>query len=106
MLLSLITLNTVSLWMCLLVIISLVYKFIVPSDLRLEWLNKILPVHFVSKIKIFLIRIINLNKKTNVIYIFFILCIIMVCNGFSIYFINELYNNLGNFCIDHLNFKK
>nr|YP_010697868.1 hypothetical protein P1Q19_mgp04 [Fuscoporia viticola]WCF76829.1 hypothetical protein [Fuscoporia viticola] len=109
MLLSLITLNTVSLWMSLLVIISLVYKFIVPSDLKLEWLlklNKILPEHFVIRIKTILIRIIDLNKKTNVIYIFFILFIIIICNGFSIYFMSEIYNNLSNFCIDHLNFKK
>lgn len=106
LLLSLITLNTISLWMCLLVIISLVYKFILPSELTLRWLNNILPEHYVIKIKTVLIRVIDLHKKTNVIYIFFILSIILICNGFSVYFMNELYNNLGVFCIDHLNFKK
>lgn len=106
LLLSLITLNTISLWMCLLVIISLIYKFILPSKLTLGWLNNILPEYYILKIKTVLTRVIDLHKKTNVIYIFFILFIILICNGFSVYFMNELYNNLGNFCIDHLNFKK
>ena len=106
LLLSLITLNTISLWMCLLVIISLVYKFILPSELTLRWLNNILPEHYVIKIKTVLNRVIDLNKKTNIIYIFIILFTILICNVFSVYFMNELYNNLDFFCIDHFNFKK
>ena len=74
--------------MCLLVIISLVYKFILPSELTLRWLNNILPEHYVIKIKTVLIRVIDLHKKTNVIYIFFILSIILICNCFSVYFMN------------------
>lgn len=104
--LSLMTLNTISIWMCLLVIISLVYKFVLPSDLRLEWLNKILPEHFVNRIKSFLNYVISINKKTNSVYIFLIFFVILICNGFALYYMNEIYNNLNLLCIDHLKYKK
>ena len=80
------------------------------SSLRIQHLNYF--NHVLELFKPYLSKDFNLktrsfiNKKTNIIYIFIILFTILICNVFSVYFMNELYNNLDIFCIDHFNFKK
>ena len=54
----------------------------------------------------YLIKIIQLNKKTSTVYIFITFIILFTALIFNCYFTTELYNNLDKFIEFHLNLKK
>lgn len=54
----------------------------------------------------YLIKIIQLNKKTSTFYIYIILFVLLVGLGFDCYFITELYNNLDKYVDLHVNTRK
>ena len=54
----------------------------------------------------YLIKIIQLNKRTSTIYIYIIFIILFIGLFFNCYFSTELYNNLDKFVEIHINSKK
>ena len=59
-----------------------------------------------NNLNYYLIKLIQLNKKTSTVYIFIIFILLFICLGFDCYFITELYNNLDKFVDLHINSRK
>jgi hypothetical protein len=56
-----------------------------------------------TSLNYYLIKLIQLNKKTSNVYIFIIFIILFISLAFNCYFITELYNNLDKFIDLHIN---
>ena len=59
-----------------------------------------------NNLNYYLIKLIQLNKKTSTVYFFIIFILLFICLGFNCYFITELYNNLDKFVDLHINSRK
>lgn len=59
-----------------------------------------------NKFNYYLIKLIQLNKNTSIVYIFIIFILLFIALGFDCYFITELYNNLDKFVDLHINSRK
>lgn len=59
-----------------------------------------------NNLNYYLIKLIQLNRKTSTVYIFLIFILLFIALGFDAYFTTELYNNLDKFVDLHINSRK
>lgn len=92
----------------LMVILSMMilFKFYLSENKIKLNLSKFLGDKINKNLNFYLIKLIQLNKKTSAIYIIIILIIILISLAFSCYFVTELYNNIDKFIDLHINYKK
>jgi len=90
---------------CLLLIIILftiiLFKFALPSEIKLN-LSNIIGPNLNNSLNYYLNKIIQLNKTTSKVYIFIILILLLISLSFNCYFTTELYNNLDKFVNLHM----
>jgi hypothetical protein len=100
------TLISVSLSLIFILFIMILFKFYLnENQIKLNY-SRLIGEKLNENFNYYIIKIIQLNKKTSTIYIFVIFAILFVSLSFSIYFMTELYNNLDKFIDLHLNSKK
>ena len=80
-------------------------NFLKEEEFKLN-LSRLLGVKLNNNFNYYLIKLIQLNKKTSIVYIFIIFIVLFICLGFNCYFLTELYNNIDKFIDLHLNSKK
>jgi len=92
----------------LIVILSMVilFKFLLNEDKIKFNLSSLVGDKFNNNLNYYLIKIIQLNKKTSTIYIIVIFILLYIGLIFDCYFITELYNNLDKFIDIHVNSRK
>ena len=61
---------------------------------------------FNNSLNYYLIKLIQLNKKTSTVYIFIIFIVLFIVLAFNIYFISQLYLNLDTFIDLHIKNRK
>ncbi len=90
--------NYIFISMVILLIIQIIFKFHLKDDVNLNILG--------VNINYYLNKIISLNKKMSVLYIWLILITLIIGLSFSAYACNDLCNNLESYINVHNNLKK
>lgn len=109
LILLLLSINTlICVCISLIVILSLmiIFKFYLDENKIKLNISNLLGNKLNDNLNYYLIKLIQLNKKTSAIYILMILIILLISLGFSCYFVTELYNNLDKFIELYINSKK
>ncbi len=97
-------LNTICLGLIIILVIQIIFKFYIKDKVILNFSNK-LGVTINNKLEYYINKIIMLNKKMSIIYIWVIIFILLCALSFSIYASDELFNNLDNYITVHNNIK-
>ena len=92
--------NYVCISMLILLIIQIVFKFHFKDNIKLK-LSSILGIKLNENLEFFINKIITLNKKMSIIYIWLILITLMAGLFSSAYAIHELYNNIDSYINVH-----
>ena len=98
-------LNITCLSLVIILSIQIFFKFYLKDSINLN-LSNILGTNLNNILEYYINKIINLNKKMSVVYIWLILIILIIGLSFSIYASNELYNNIDSYIVSHNNLKK
>jgi len=106
LILSIDTLTCVCLSLILILFIMILFKFYLNEDKVKLNLSSLIGDKMNNNLNYYLIKLIQLNKKTSTVYIFIIFIILFIVLGFDCYFITELYNNLDKFVDLHINSRK
>jgi hypothetical protein len=100
---SIITLNICNLILIWFLIVSLLSKIALNSNLELKWLDKLLPQPYSNKLKPFINKLLKLFGKSSSINIIIIIILLIISNIGSTYLLTELSNNFETFCKVYLN---
>ena len=101
---SMLILNTCTLILFLLFLLSLINKFILMNNINLTFMDKIFSKSYSEKLNNFILYFYKLFGSTNNIYSIFLIILILVSCLSSIYFIYELIDNFEQFSRDYLDF--
>ena len=101
---SMLILNTCTLLLFLLFLLSLINKFILMNNINLTFMDKIFSKSYSEKLNNFILYFYKLFGSTNNIYSIFLIILILVSCLSSIYFIYELIDNFEQFSRDYLDF--
>lgn len=103
LLLSIDTLTYVCLGLILILFMMILFKFYLnESKVKLN-LSSLIGYKMNNYLNHYLIRLVQLNKKTSIVYIFITFFLLFIGLSFDCYFITELYNNLEIFVCLHIN---
>ena len=106
LLISIDTLTCVCLGFILILFMMILFKFYLNEDKVKLNLSSLIGDKLNNNLNYYLIKLIQLNKKTSTVYIFIIFILFFIALGFDCYFITELYNNLDKFVDLHINSRK
>jgi hypothetical protein len=106
LILSIDTLTCVCLSLILILFMMILFKFYLNEDKVKLNLSNLIGDIINNNLNYYLIKLIQLNKKTSNVYIFSIFILLFIALGFDCYFITELYNNLDKFVDLHINSRK
>lgn len=106
LLLSIDTLTSVCLSLVLILFMMILFKFYLKEDKIKFNFSSIVGEKSNQNLNHYLIKLIQLNKKTSSLYIFIILILLFIALGYDCYFITQLYNNLDKFVDLHINSRK
>ena len=99
-------LTCVCLYFILILFMNILFKFYFNEEKVKLNLSSLIGDKMNNNLNYYLIKLIQLNKKTSTVYIFIIFILLFICLGFNCYFITELYNNLDKFVDLHINSRK
>jgi hypothetical protein len=105
LILSIDALTCVCLTFILILFMMILFKFYLNEKVKLN-LSSLIGDKMNNNLNYYLIKLIQLNKKTSTVYIFIIFILLFIALGFDCYFITELYNNLDKFVDLHINSRK
>lgn len=88
--------NTICICLTIILFVQISFKFFMSEKPKLYFINKILPLYS-NSIKLYIYKLIKLNKNINNIYIFYTLLLLFISLFFSEYFIINLLNNLDDY---------
>ena len=100
------TLICVCLYFILILYMNILFKFYLNEEKVKLNLSSLIGDKMNNNLNYYLIKLIQLNKKTSTVYIFIIFILLFICLGFNCYLITELYNNLDKFVDLHINSRK
>ena len=83
--------------------IMIIFKFYLKEEKIKFNISNLIGVDLNNSLNYYLIKLIQLNKKTSSVYIFIILVLLLLFLAFDCYFISELYHNLDKFINNHIN---
>lgn len=106
LILSIDTLTCVCLTFILILFMMILFKFYLNEAKVQMNLSSLIGDKMNNNLNYYLIKLIQLNKKTSTVYIFIIFILLFIALGFDCYFITELYNNLDKFVDLHINSRK
>jgi hypothetical protein len=106
LILSIDTLTCVCLGLIVILFMMMLFKFYLNQDKVKFNLSSLIGDNLNNNLNYYLIKLIQLNKKTSTVYIFIIFILLFIALGFDCYFITELYNNLDKFVDLHINNRK
>lgn len=106
LILSIDILTCVCLSLVFILFMIILFKFYLNEDKIKLNLSSLIGDKANCSLNYYFIKIIKLNKKTSVVYIFFIFIILFIALAFNCYFISELYNNIDKFVDLHINSRK
>jgi hypothetical protein len=102
---SICILNSISIWLIIILLIQTLFKFYISDKPKLKIIDYILPSYSES-IKIYIYKLIKLNKNMNIFYSIFGIILLFICILSSSYFSLELYNNLNNYVDVYIEYRK
>lgn len=74
----------------------ILFRFILNEDIKLN-LSNVIGIKLNNSLNYYLVKIIQLNKKSSNIFMFIALISLIIGLSFNIYFITQLYDNLDSF---------
>jgi len=102
---SIYILNSISIWLIIILLIQILFKLYISDKPKLKVIDYILP-SYSENIKIYIYKLIKLNKNMNIFYIIFGIILLFICIISSLYFSLELYNNLNNYVEVYIEYRK
>lgn len=105
LILSIDTLACVCLNLFLILFMMILFKFFFEDNIKLNF-SRFIGEKFNNSLNYYLIKLIQLNKKTSTVYIFIIFIVLFIVLAFNIYFISQLYLNLDTFIDLHIKNRK
>jgi hypothetical protein len=102
---SLYVLNMVSVWLLIIILAQLFFKYYVISEPELNVIDRIFP-SYSNRIKSYIYKLIKVHKSMSNIYIIIALCLLLISLIGSVYFATELYNNISNYIDVYIQSKK
>lgn len=98
-------LSIISLWLFIILIIQILFRYYLKDKLELKFISKIFP-NKKEKIMNFIHRLIYINKNINIIYVILAITILFICIISICYFSFELTNNIDNYVDVFINKKR
>lgn len=90
-------LSSISLFLLIILSLQLFYKFFVSDKPKLKWIGSIFTSNYSETIKLYIYKIIKLNKNMSMVYIVIII-ILLIISMFALSYISlELVNNLDKY---------
>jgi len=105
LLFSLEAINYVLISLVLILTIQIIFKLYLKDSIKLN-LSAVLGINANNSIEYYINKIITLNKKMSVIYIWIILILLIYGLFLSLYVSSDLLNNIDNYITEHNNYKK
>ena len=105
LILSIDTLACVCLNLFFILFMMILFKFFFEDNIKLNF-SRFIGEKFNNSLNYYLIKLIQLNKKTSTVYIFIIFIVLFIVLAFNIYFISQLYLNLDTFIDLHIKNRK
>jgi hypothetical protein len=101
---SICILNSISIWLIIMLLIQILSKLYISDKPKLKVIDYILP-SYSENIKIYIYKLIKLNKNMNIFYTIFGIILLFICIISSLYFSLELYNNLYNYVAVYIEYR-
>lgn len=98
-------LNSICIWLIIVLLMQILFKLYISDKPKLIIIDYILP-SYSEKIKIYIYKLIKLNKNMNVFYSIFAIILLFICIFWSSYFSWELYNNLSDYVDVYIEYRK
>ena len=98
-------LNSICIWLIVILIMQILFKVYINDKPELKIIDYILP-SYSNNIKIYVYKLIKLNKNMNIFYSIFATILLFICILGSVYFSLELYNNLSNYVDVYIEYRK
>jgi hypothetical protein len=98
-------LNITCLSLTLILIIQIIFKLHLKNSIKLN-LSTTLGTNLNNNLEYYINKIITLNKKMSIVYIWLILILIIYALSLSIYVSDDLYSNIDKYISEHINYKK
>ena len=96
----------VCLYFILILFMMILFKFYINEEKVKLNLSNLIGDKMNNNLNYYLIKLIQLNKKTSTVYIFITFILLFISLGYDCYFITVLYNNLDKFVDIHINSRK
>ena len=96
----------VCLYFILILFMMILFKFYINEKKVKLNLSNLIGDRMNNNLNYYLIKLIQLNKKTSTVYIFITFILLVISLGYDCYFITVLYNNLDKFVDLHINSRK
>ena len=100
------TLTCVCLGFILILFMMILFKFYLNEEKVKLSFSGIIGDKMNKNLNYYLVKLIQLNKKTSTVYILITFILLFISLGYDCYFITELYNNLDKFVDLHVNSRK
>ena len=97
-------LNSLCIWIIIFLSMQILFKTISDKP-KLKFLGSLMP-HYSEKIKLYIYKLISINKNLNLFYSIFALGLLFICTLGSVYFSLELHNNLNSYVDVYINLSK
>lgn len=105
LIISIDTLACVCLNLFFILFMMILFKFFFEDNIKLNF-SRFIGEKFNNSLNYYLIKLIQLNKKTSTVYIFIIFIVLFIVLAFNIYFISQLFFNLDTFIDLHIKNRK
>ena len=89
-------LNSICIWLIVVLFMQVLFKIYISDKPKLKLIDYILP-YYSENIKIYIYKLIKLNKNMNIFYSVFAVILLLICLLGSIYFSWELYKNISSY---------
>ena len=89
-------LNSLCIWIMIFLSMQIFFKIYLSDKPELKFIDSLLPFYS-EKIKVYISKLIRLNKKLSLFYSIFAIVLLFICMSGSVYFSLELYNNLSSY---------
>ena len=89
-------LNCLCIWIMIFLSMQILFKIYLSDKPELKFIDSLLPFNS-EKIKIYIFKLIRLNKNLSLFYSIFAILLLFICMAGSVYFSLELYNNISSY---------
>ena len=89
-------LNSLCIWTMIFLSMQIFFKVYLNDKPELKFIDLLLPFNS-DKIKVYIYKLIKLNKNLSLFYSIFAIVLLFICISGSVYFSLELYNNLSSY---------